>query len=97
MTPEDRIADHLTFLYGAERAPVLLERLHAILTQFQQRNPQLYTAGERLTEQDTILITYGDQVTERGQPPLQTLAEVPPSTPTWARGRTSNSWAATFV
>ena len=76
MTPEDRIADHLTFLYGAERAPVLLERLQTILTQFQQRNPQLYTAGERLTEQDVILITYGDQVTERGQPPLQTLAEV---------------------
>jgi len=31
MTQESRIADHLTFLYGAERAPALLERLRAIL------------------------------------------------------------------
>jgi len=79
---EQRIRDHLAFLYGAERAPALLERLHAILTQFQQRNSQLHTAGEhltpreRLTERDVILITYGDQVMERGSPPLQTLAEV---------------------
>ncbi len=82
MTPESRIADHLTFLYGADQAPALLERLSTILTQFQQRNPQL-PAGreclapqERLTERDAILITYGDQVTEPGKPPLQTLAEV---------------------
>jgi len=92
---EQRILDHLTFLYGTERAPVLLERLHATLTQFQRRNPRLHTAGEqvapqsppgqglgalditeRLTERDAILITYGDQVTERDQPPLQTLAEI---------------------
>jgi len=82
MTPENRIACYLTFLYDAERAPALLERLLAILTQFRQRNPQLPAAGERLapqerlTERDTILITYGDQVTEPGKPPLQTLAEV---------------------
>jgi glycosidase len=82
MTPESHILDHLTFLYGAERAPVLLERLRSILTQFRQRNPQLPAAREclapqeRLTERDAILITYGDQVKEPGKPPLQTLAEV---------------------
>ncbi|MDH4136388.1 MAG: sugar phosphorylase [Anaerolineae bacterium] len=82
MTPESRLADHLTFLYGAERAPAPLERLRAILTQFQQRNPQLPAAKEclapqeRLTERDVILITYGDQVMELDKPPLQTLAEV---------------------
>jgi glycosidase len=82
MTPESHILDHLTFLYGAERAPALLERLRAILARFRQRNPQLCAAGERfapyerLTERDAILITYGDQVTEPGKPPLQTLAEL---------------------
>ena len=78
---EQRILDHLTFLYGAKRAPVLLERLRAILAQFRERNPRLaarerLAPQERLTERDVILITYGDQVTERGQPPLQTLTEV---------------------
>ncbi len=92
---EQRLLDHLIFLYGVERAPVLLERLHSILTRFRQRNPQFRTAEarivpqtppgrglealditERLTERDAILITYGDQVMERGRPPLQALAEV---------------------
>ena len=79
---EQRLLDHLTFLYGAEQAPALLERLRAILAQFQQRNPQSLAVEEcpppreRLTERDAILITYGDQVTEPGKPPLQTLAEV---------------------
>jgi len=78
MTPENRIADHLTFLYGAERAPATLERLRTVLDEFRQRNPHLQErpADERLTERDIILITYGDQVTERDQPPLRTLAEV---------------------
>ena len=79
---EQRLLDHLAFLYGAERAPALLERLRAILAQFRQRNPQFLAVEEcpppreRLTERDAILITYGDQVTEPGKPPLQTLAEV---------------------
>jgi sucrose phosphorylase len=78
MTPKDRIADHLTFLYGQERAPAILEQLHAILDDFRRRNPHLQECppGERLTERDVILITYGDQVTEPDKPPLQTLAEV---------------------
>ncbi|MCK4471511.1 MAG: hypothetical protein KAW49_06950, partial [Anaerolineae bacterium] len=78
---EQRLLDHLIFLYGAERAPALLEHLRAILTQFRQRKPQLaaqepLAPQERLTERDAILITYGDQVMERGRPPLQALAEV---------------------
>jgi len=76
---EQRIRDHLTFLYGAERAPALLEYLRTILTQFQQRNPRLSAAlatPERIMERDSILITYGDQVAEPGRPPLQTLTEV---------------------
>ncbi len=79
---EQRLLDHLAFLYGAERAPALLAQLSAILARFRQRTPRLPVARgclapqERLTERDAILITYGDQVTEPGKPPLQTLAEV---------------------
>ena len=78
VTPNDRITDHLNFLYGAERTPAILERLRAIMARFQQRNPTLrnHSTGERVTEKDVILITYGDQVSEPGVPPLQTLAEV---------------------
>jgi glycosidase len=73
--------DHLTFLYGADRAPALIERLRAILDRFQQRAArrpvrERPTARERLTERDVILITYGDQVTEPDKPLLRTLAEV---------------------
>jgi len=81
---ERRILDHLTFLYGAERAPALFERVRAIMAHFCRRNPRLSArigpqeqgAGGRLSERDVILITYGDQVTEPGRFPLQTLAEV---------------------
>ncbi|RLC87210.1 MAG: sugar phosphorylase [Chloroflexi bacterium] len=78
MTPQDRIANHLAFLYGTERAPTILEQLHAILDDFRRRNPQLLNrmTGERLTERDVILITYGDQVAEPDKLPLQTLTEV---------------------
>jgi len=81
VAPECRIGDHLAFLYGAERASALFERLRDILDAFRMRNPELRTlaerrARERLTERDVLLITYGDQVTEPVRPPLQTLAEV---------------------
>ncbi len=84
MSLQSRILDHLTFLYGAERAPALMERLAAILEQFHQRPPGPRPSwphphrppDDRLTERDVILITYGDQVAEPGKPPLQTLAEV---------------------
>jgi glycosidase len=77
-TPESRITNHLTFLYGAERTPAILERLRAILTWFQQRNPYIQerSTDERLTEKDIVLITYGDQVSEPGVSPFQTLAEI---------------------
>ncbi|HEC34752.1 MAG TPA: sugar phosphorylase, partial [Chloroflexi bacterium] len=80
--PRQRILDHLTFLYGPDRAPVLAERLQVILARFRRRNPHLTTtegrptARDRLTQRDAVLITYGDQVSEPGRAPLRTLAEV---------------------
>src|SRR5687768_10886837 len=61
---------HLTFLYGADRAPHLVDRLQRIITSYRERIPT--RAGE-LTERDSILITYGDQVQLSGEKPLQTL------------------------
>ncbi len=78
MTPKGHITNHLIFLYGPERAGDTLKRLYTILDKFHQRSPHLqeHPAEERLTERDIVLITYGDQVTEPGVPPLQTLAKV---------------------
>jgi glycosidase len=79
-TAETRIRDHLTFLYGEQEAKHLLPQLEGRLSSFRERNPdlrpKLSDPAERLTERDSFLITYGDQVTEPGKPPLQTLAEV---------------------
>jgi glycosidase len=76
---QERIRDHLAFLYGQETGALYLEKLRQTLGRFLRRNPDLPRTGlalsERLTEADVILITYGDQVREPGKPPLQTLAE----------------------
>ena len=70
--------DHLSFLYGADRAITVWNELEAILLRFWERNPGLaYVSGQgHLSERDTILITYGDQFREPGRPPLQTLHEI---------------------
>ena len=82
MPDHDRYApllDHLTFLYGREHALPCFERLSAMLETFAREHPDLAAgpdAGERLTEQDVVLITYGDQIGEPGRAPLQSLGDV---------------------
>lgn len=61
---------HLTFLYGADRTSQLLRRVQKITTAYRAKIPA--RAGG-LTERDSILITYGDQVRSPGEKPLQTL------------------------
>ncbi|MGA7194952.1 MAG: sugar phosphorylase [Anaerolineales bacterium] len=64
------LLSHLTFLYGAEKAPELLKRVQEITTGYRARiNTQEY----RLTERDSILITYADQVQAPDEKPLRTL------------------------
>ncbi len=65
------LLSHLTFLYGADRAPQLLERLERIMADYRTRIP---AHSSELTERDSVLITYGDQVQASGEKPLQTLA-----------------------
>ena len=61
---------HLTFLYGADKAPQLFERLQRIMTEYRV---QIRAGDGELTERDSILITYGDQLGSSGEKPLQTL------------------------
>jgi glucosylglycerate phosphorylase len=61
---------HLTALYGAEKAPELLDRVHKIMDAYRSRLP---TRDGRLTERDSMLITYGDQVQTASEKHLQTL------------------------
>ena len=48
-------------------------RLQTLIEQYHRRID--IPADSSLIERDSILITYGDQVREKGQAPLQTLAE----------------------
>jgi len=73
---ENELFHHLKFIYGEKEVTQLLPRLLARLQTFKQRHPQLsevVPTGERVTEKDVILITYGDMVQSEGQAPLQTL------------------------
>jgi sucrose phosphorylase len=76
---EKQIQEHLAFIYGAETAGAVFKQLQQRLADFRQQHPQLsrpVAPGERVSEADSILITYGDQVQEPDKPPLQSLAEV---------------------
>ena len=70
-TPLMRIRNLLTSIYGAETAAHIEPALEARLEVFRARCPR--QDGGALTERDAILITYGDQFQEPGQPPLRTL------------------------
>lgn len=60
----------LTFLYGTTAAPFLVDRVHKLIADYRTRIP--IQNGE-LSERDSILITYGDQVQSPNEKPLQTL------------------------
>jgi sucrose phosphorylase len=78
MTRGSSLLDHLSFLYGEQRAPGLLEQLNALMAAFRRRvrDPDRSGALDLLTERDVVLITYGDQVTEPGRAALSTLSDV---------------------
>jgi sucrose phosphorylase len=75
-TPQERIMQYLTDLYGKDQSISIHERLIDRLKVYQGK-----VAGERhspiqtLEELDAILITYGDQFQSPGKTHLTTLAE----------------------
>ncbi len=61
---------HLTFLYGEDQASPLLDRVHSILSEHRAR---IAPRDGGLSQRDSILILYGDQVQSSREKPLQTL------------------------
>ena len=66
------LLSHLSSLYGGDQAPRLLVRVQRIMDEYRSR---ISLKDGELTERDSILITYGDQVSAPGEKPLQTLKE----------------------
>ncbi|MEP7137311.1 MAG: sugar phosphorylase [Chloroflexota bacterium] len=64
------IQSHLTFLYGVDQASQLLERAEKLLASYRAR---IKLRDGSLTERDSLLITYGDQIQTPNKKPLQTL------------------------
>ena len=64
------LLSYLTSLYGAEKAPELLERVQTILDSYRAHLP---SRDGTLSERDSILITYGDQIQSPDEKPLRTL------------------------
>jgi glucosylglycerate phosphorylase len=63
----------LTKIYGAESAAQIEQRLLDLLERYRGKISKPEDAS--LSERDSLLITYGDQVQERGKAHLQTLTE----------------------
>ena len=61
---------HLAFLYGEDHASRLLDRVQTILSDHRAR---LSPRDGGLSQRDSLLILYGDQVQEPNAKPLQTL------------------------
>lgn len=62
---------HLGCLYGMEKAAAIEPRLRELIQRYQGKIPIPPDTG--LSEQDSMMITYGDQLRSPGQPHLKTL------------------------
>ena len=75
-----RVESNLRAVYDAQTVTAILQRLAPKLERFQTDHPNLtgtHTPQSSLySEQDVVLITYGDQVQEPGAAPLRTLDDV---------------------
>ncbi len=67
-----KLLNHLAFLYGEDKAPQLYERAQKLMGGYRMRMDGDARNGD-LTERDSILITYGDQVQSSNEKPLRTL------------------------
>ena len=65
-----KLLNQLAFLYGEEKSPQLYERAQKVMDGYRTG---IHAHTGELTERDSILITYGDQVRSPDEKPLQTL------------------------
>ncbi len=84
LPPDKReiMLERLSRIYNEDVAEVYIDELERILKVYHAHKPpamlekeQDFTPGERFTEEDIILITYGDLMEEEGQASLATLAD----------------------
>lgn len=75
MPTEERIQEHLRFLYGEEQGERIWPDFKKLLVEFRERNPEAAEQAINLSEEDIILITYGDQFMEPPKAPLDSLNE----------------------
>ena len=76
-----RLLFKLQLLYGLERGEAILPELQRLMKVFYAHKPpdlreweKRFVPEERFSEQDVILITYGDLVRSSGKSPLETLS-----------------------
>jgi sucrose phosphorylase len=74
------ILSKLTILYGRDRAKAVYPEIARLMKVYHaHKTPEMiaeaarFDPRERFTEQDVVLITYGDLITAPGRSPLQTL------------------------
>src|SRR5205823_4406851 len=67
------IESHLRFLYGESVAQAVYRQVQDRVRNALSADVPATRSSLRLTERDALLITYGDQVQQPGEPPLQTL------------------------
>ena len=67
-----KVKDLLTEIYGEEKGLTALERLQPILNKFPARNK---AKKEFFSQEDVVLITYGDSLKREGQAPIAALHE----------------------
>ncbi len=74
---DTQIYQDLLYLYGPKIAPLAYERLETLLADFRQKYPDWVgkPTSARVSQRDSILITYGDMVQEEGEAPLWTLVD----------------------
>ncbi|HET6595901.1 MAG TPA: alpha-amylase family glycosyl hydrolase [Anaerolineales bacterium] len=68
------VQSHLTALYGSSVGDKTFERLRSILDRYSKLSIFSRASQSLLSEQDSVLITYADQLSESDTPPLETLA-----------------------
>lgn len=69
----EKLLTLLTFIYGESVSARLFEQAQQLLNQYR---PRIKPRNGTLTERDSILITYGDQVQRANEKPLQTLKTI---------------------
>lgn len=77
MTELEKILyEHMVFIYGEMQAEAIYPRIDERLQRFRADHPELTASdpADRLSEKDTILITYADMVRQAGEAPLRSLS-----------------------